>query len=41
MWGMDDEFSWKSLGNPCLWDGELKPKQAFWAVVNPNKTLGL
>jgi endo-1,4-beta-xylanase len=41
MWGMDDEFSWKSLGNPCLWDGELKPKQAFWAVVDPNKTLGL
>ena len=41
MWGMDDEFSWKSLGNPCLWDGGLKPKQAFWAVVNPNKTLGL
>jgi endo-1,4-beta-xylanase len=41
MWGMDDEFSWKSLGNPCLWDGDLKPKQAFWAVVNPNKTLGL
>jgi endo-1,4-beta-xylanase len=41
MWGMDDEFSWKSSGNPCLWDGDLKPKQAFWAVVNPNKTLGL
>jgi len=41
MWGMDDEFSWKSQGNPCLWDGELNPKQAFWAVVDPNKTLGL
>jgi len=41
MWGMDDEFSWKSLGNPCLWDGELNLKQAFWAVVDPNKTLGL
>jgi len=41
MWGMDDEFSWKSLGNPCLWDGELKPKQAFWAVVDPKKTLRL
>jgi endo-1,4-beta-xylanase len=33
MWGMDDEFSWKSLGNPCLWDANLNPKQAFWAVV--------
>jgi len=41
MWGMDDEYSWISFGNPCLWDGNLKPKQAFWAVVNPNKTLGL
>jgi endo-1,4-beta-xylanase len=41
MWGMDDEFSWKSLGNPCLWDGELNPKQAFWAVVDPKKTLRL
>jgi endo-1,4-beta-xylanase len=41
MWGMDDEFSWKSLGNPCLWDGDLKPKQAFWAAANPDKTLGL
>jgi len=41
MWGIDDEFSWKSLGNPCLWDGDLKPKQAFWAVVDPNKTLRL
>jgi endo-1,4-beta-xylanase len=41
MWGMDDEFSWKSKGNPCLWDGDLKPKQAFWAVVDPKKTLRL
>jgi len=41
MWGIDDEFSWKSRGNPCLWDGELKPKQAFQAVVDPNKTLHL
>jgi endo-1,4-beta-xylanase len=40
-WGIDDEYSWKSRGNPCLWDGDLKPKQAFWAVVDPNKTLHL
>ena len=39
MWGMDDENSWKSLGNPCLWDWELNPKQAFWAVADPRKTL--
>ena len=39
MWGMDDELSWKSLGNPCLWDMDLKPKPAFWAVVDPEGTL--
>jgi len=41
MWGMEDEYSWKSKGNPCLWDGGLNPKQAFWAVVDPKKTLRL
>jgi len=39
MWGLDDEFSWKSLGNPCLWDGGLRPKQAFWAVAYPDRFL--
>jgi len=39
MWGIDDELSWKSLGNPCLWDADLKPKSAFWAVVDPEGTL--
>jgi endo-1,4-beta-xylanase len=41
MWGIDDETSWKSAGNPCLWNASLRPKQAFWAVVNPNRALGL
>jgi endo-1,4-beta-xylanase len=41
MWGIDDESSWKSRGNPCLWDGDLNPKQAFWAVADPNGTLRL
>jgi len=35
MWGMDDENSWKSLANPCLFDGDLNPKQAFFAVSAP------
>jgi len=39
MWGLDDESSWKSLGNPCLWDGDLNLKQAFFAVADPNKFL--
>jgi endo-1,4-beta-xylanase len=41
LWGIDDEFSWKSYGNPNLWDGNLRPKQAFFAVLNPNRILGL
>jgi len=36
MWGLDDKTSWKSAGNPCLFDGNLKPKPAFWAVSNPD-----
>jgi endo-1,4-beta-xylanase len=32
MWGMDDENSWKSFGNPCLFNGDLEPKPAFYAV---------
>jgi len=38
-WGMDDELSWKSFGNPCLWDSNLEPKQAFFAVADPEGTL--
>ena len=34
-WGMDDKNSWKSIGNPCLFDGDLNPKPAFFAVSNP------
>jgi len=41
LWGLDDENSWKSFGNPCLWDGDLNPKQSFFAVLNPNRTKGL
>jgi len=32
MWGIDDENSWRSYGNPCLFDGDLNPKPAFYAV---------
>jgi len=35
-WGMDDKNNWKSIGNPCLFDGDLKPKPAFFAVLNPD-----
>jgi len=36
MWGIDDKTSWKSKGNPCLFDGDLNKKKAFDAVVNPD-----
>ena len=36
MWGIDDKNSWKSKGNPCLFDAELRAKPAFWAVSNPD-----
>ena len=35
MWGIDDRSSWKSEGNPCLFDGYLNPKPAFDAVSDP------
>ncbi|MDR0503940.1 MAG: endo-1,4-beta-xylanase [Treponema sp.] len=40
MWGLDDESSWKSIGNPCLFDSNLNPKQAFFAVCDPDQYLG-
>ena len=41
MWGMDDENSWKSIGNPCLFNGDLEPKLAFYAVADPGRALSL
>jgi endo-1,4-beta-xylanase len=35
-WGLDDKNSWLSKGNPCLFDGNLRPKSAFWAVSDPD-----
>ena len=37
MWGIDDKNSWKSKGNPCLFDANLNPKPAFWAVSDPSQ----
>jgi len=41
LWGLDDENSWKSFANPCIFDADLRPKQAFFALIDPNKTLRL
>jgi endo-1,4-beta-xylanase len=35
MWGIDDNTSWLSIGNPCLFDWKLNAKEAFYAVSNP------
>jgi len=39
MWGIDDENNWKSYGNPCLFDGDLNPKPAFYAVSYASRYL--
>jgi endo-1,4-beta-xylanase len=33
MWGMDDNSSWQSAGNPCLFDWKLNAKKAFYAAL--------
>ncbi|MCL2190956.1 MAG: endo-1,4-beta-xylanase [Treponema sp.] len=35
-WGIDDPGSWRHRGSPHLWDGNLRPKEAFWAVAAPD-----
>jgi len=33
MWGLDDKNSWQPKGNPCLFDKNLNPKKAFFALM--------
>jgi len=35
LWGIDDPGSWRHRGSPHLWDAQLRPKMAFWAVADP------
>jgi len=35
-WGINDGASWRSKGSPLLWDDDLRPKEAFWAVAAPD-----
>lgn len=35
IWGLTDNNSWLSEGSPLLFDGNLYPKDAFYAVIAP------
>ncbi|MCL1925448.1 MAG: endo-1,4-beta-xylanase [Defluviitaleaceae bacterium] len=34
IWGLTDAQSWRAWGNPLLFDADLNPKDAFFAVIN-------
>ncbi len=34
LWGISDTRTWRAGQNPLLFDGNLKPKPAFDAVIN-------
>jgi len=36
IWGLDDPSSWRWRGSPVLFDGNFRPKEAFWAVAAPD-----
>lgn len=35
IWGLDDNASWRRDTSPVIFDGDLQPKQAFFAVLDP------
>lgn len=39
LWGMDDGTSWRSSTNPLLFDRNLQAKPAYYAVIDPDKTI--
>jgi len=39
LWGLDDASSWRSQQNPLLFDGNLEPKKAFFAALDPDTFL--
>lgn len=37
IWGISDATSWKADKYPLLFDEEMQPKYAFWALTDPSK----
>lgn len=40
-WGLSDNASWRSGHNPLLWNSDFSPKDAFFAVSDPEGYLGV
>ncbi|WP_127531216.1 endo-1,4-beta-xylanase [Paenibacillus kobensis] len=38
-WGVDDATSWRAENNPLLFDKKLQVKEAYYAVIDPDKYL--
>ncbi len=37
VWGVTDDMSWRSGNSPLLFDRNLQPKYAFWALTDPSQ----
>ena len=37
LWGPYDARSWRSAGEPLVFDGELQAKPAYWGIVDPSQ----
>lgn len=38
-WGLNDSTSWRADSNPLLFDGDLRAKEAYYAVADPESYL--